>query len=176
MMQLTAYLWRHVGRFMGIKGIGAAGCAAKGPHDAFNNDFWRAIWVQRCGGRIFKSPKRVYKFDVMVFFAKNVYRTMRACTTTRFYYNDWHDAVRKQRCYLQRETRHCEAAIKHMKEQLNLNKRKLSAMERVDEKATAFLASAKAYGCSATKPVRTQKRRIEGQLAASNANPWAHYF
>ena len=99
-MELTAFLWRRIGGFMDIKGIGACHAASTKIRQSFSGDFWRALWVWRCGGHIFKSPRRNYKFDVMVFFAKDTHRAMRLCTSVPRYYVDWHDAVAKRRRYL----------------------------------------------------------------------------
>ena len=176
MAYLTDSLWRKVGGFADIKAIGNLEAVAKQCNTGLNNDFWRNIWVTRCGGRVFKSRQRDYKLDVLVHFAKVVHRRMQTCTAVNRWYNDWHEAVRKRRRVFEIENRHLRASIEACVRHIDENKRKLVEISRVDEQAHAVIDTMEAYGKNGTGPMRTQRRRIEARLAASNVNPWQHYY
>lgn len=175
-LSLTPSLWRAVGYFLDIKGVGTLEAVARQCKEGLNGNFWRRIWVTRCGGRIYKSPRRDYKVDVMVHFAKEVVRRMRTCTSMSRWYDNWEQALQKRRSLLEMEIRHMESSILAYTYHIEENKRKLADISRVDKQAHALVDSVEAYEEDATGPMRTQRRRIEKQLAASNPNPWMHYY
>ena len=175
MASLTHSLWRSVGRFAGIKGLGALECTARQCRQALNEDFWRSVWLRRCDGRLFKSKKRMYKVDVMVYFAKEVVRNMRFCSSVPRWYSSWHEAAAKRRALLRAENKNLAICIRSYLNQIESNKRKLSNITNVEEQAESVLTSISSYGEDATGPMLTQQRRIQEELKVTKQNPWLHY-
>ena len=175
-LSLASSLWRSVGRFIRIKDIGAVECVAKQCRDSLNGDFWRGVWVNRCQGRIFKSKRRKYKIDVLVYYSKRVVSNMRFCTSVNCWYENWQEAVERRRDMLMRENKHLDICIRSYAQLMSDNKRKLGAISRVEKQVQSTLHTLRTYpSAEVTGPMLTQKRRIEEELTATKHNPWQHY-
>ena len=177
MFSLIPQIWRRVGRYLPIKDIGSLECVCLKSNESLDTEFWKWIWINHCHGRIFKARRRKYKMDVLVYYAKEVHRNMRYCTSINRWYNNWNHAVIRRRQTLQAENKSLENCIRYSKIQMRENKRKLEKISRVEQQATTIVRAIRSYPQeSCTGPMRTQLRRIEEELLASRINPWAHYY